>query len=149
MLSDPPPSPGPCSCAGLRRATRHLTQYYDQRLTSVGLKVGQFSLLSNLARWAPISPGNFAERLAMDRTTMGRNLLPLEREGLVAVTVDPADRRARLVSITQAGRARLLAAHPIWAAAQTDFETRFGAGPAQAMRMMLADVCATRSSSTP
>lgn len=149
MLHDAPPSPGPCSCAGLRRATRHVTQFYDQRLAPAGLKIGQYSLLSNLARHGPIAPGAFAERLAMDRTTLGRTLLPLERTGLVAVSVDASDRRARLVSLTTAGREKLAAARPFWAAAQSAFETRFSADRAQALRAMLTAVSATDLSSTP
>ena len=149
MADDAPPSPGSCSCAQLRRATRHVTQFYDQRLSPSGLTVGQFSLLSNLARHDPISPGAFAERLAMDRTTMGRSLRPLEREGLVAIAVDPADRRARLVGLTDAGRIRLAAAQPLWAMAQAAFEARLGPAHAQAMQVLLAEVCATDLSPTP
>lgn len=141
----PPDTPRPdrCSCAGLRKATRHLTQHYDQRLAPTGLNIGQYALLANLARRGPIAPGAFAALMAMDRTTMGRNLQPLEREGLVAVAVDPADRRGRLVSLTAQGQARVAQARPLWSDAQAAFEHRFGADRAEALRALLAGLLAT------
>ncbi|MEO3472612.1 MarR family winged helix-turn-helix transcriptional regulator [Roseomonas sp. CAU 1739] len=138
-----PPRPDGCSCHGLRKATRHLNQHYDRHLAPSGLNIGQYALLSTLARRGPIAPGAFAEVMAMDRTTMGRNLQPLEREGLVAITVDPTDRRGRLVSLTAEGQARLVAARPLWSAAQTAFETSFGMDQAQALRTLLAELIAT------
>lgn len=143
MLPPDTPRPDRCSCAGLRKATRHLTQHYDQALAPVGLNIGQYALLANLARRGPVAPGAFAALMAMDRTTMGRNLQPLEREGLIAVTVDPADRRGRIVSLTRDGEARLAAARPLWAAAQAEFERGFGADRAEALRVLLAGLIAT------
>ena len=143
MTSPPPPRADRCSCAGLRKATRHLTQHYDLHLAPTGLNIGQYSLLANLARRGPIAPGAFAALMAMDRTTMGRNLQPLEREGLVAVAIDPVDRRGRLVSLTAEGQARLDAARPLWAAAQAAFEDRFGAAQAATLRGLLATLIAT------
>jgi DNA-binding MarR family transcriptional regulator len=58
--------------------------------------------------------GSVASLLAMDRTTLTANLKPLERDGLLRVEVDPADRRARRIVLTQAGMARVAAALPIW-----------------------------------
>lgn len=149
MEQPAPPRPDRCSCAGLRKATRHLTQHYDQRLAPLGLNIGQYALLANLARRGPIAPGAFATLMAMDRTTMGRNLQPLEREGLVEVAPDPDDRRARLVSLTAEGQARLAAARPVWASAQTDFETRFGVARTEALRELLADLIATDLTTAP
>lgn len=143
MTVPPEPRADRCSCAGLRKATRHLTQHYDRHLAPAGLNIGQYSLLANLARHGPIAPGAFAALLAMDRTTMGRNLQPLEREGLVAIAIDPADRRGRLVSLTGEGQARLEAARPLWTAAQTAVEERFGAAQAAALRSLLATLIVT------
>jgi DNA-binding MarR family transcriptional regulator len=149
MTTPPPPSADRCSCAGLRKATRHLTQHYDQHLAPMGLNIGQYSLLANLARHGPIAPGAFAALMAMDRTTMGRNLQPLEREGLVAVAIDPADRRGRLVSLTPEGKARLDTARPLWATAQAAVEARFGAAQAATLRTLLATLIATDLATTP
>ena len=143
-----PPRTDRCSCAGLRKATRHLTQHYDHHLAPVGLNIGQYALLANLARRGPIAPGAFAALMAMDRTTMGRNLQPLQREGLVGIAVDPDDRRGRLVSLTAAGQARLAVARPLWAAAQDAFENRFGAARADALRDLLAGIIATDLATT-
>ena len=50
----------------------------------------------------------------MDRTTLTANLKPLERRGLVEMLVNPADRRSRLLKLTDAGRALLAEAVQIW-----------------------------------
>ncbi|MBR0659053.1 MarR family winged helix-turn-helix transcriptional regulator [Neoroseomonas oryzicola] len=132
-----------CSCHGLRKATRHLTQFYDQRLAPVGLNIGQYALLAHLAARGPIGIGAFAATMAMDRTTLGRNLQPLERDGLLAIGPDPADRRSRLLALTPEGEARLAAARPLWRAAQEDLDARFGPERTQALRVMLAELLAT------
>jgi DNA-binding MarR family transcriptional regulator len=142
-------SPDRCSCGGLRKATRHLTQYYDQRLAPVGLNIGQYALLATLARRGPIAPGAFAALMTMDRTTMGRNLQPLERNGLVAIAPDPANRRGRLVSLTAEGQARLAEARPAWATAQAVLETRFGPARTDALRGLIAELIATDLTTAP
>jgi DNA-binding MarR family transcriptional regulator len=135
--------PDRCSCHGLRKATRHLTQFYDQRLAPAGLTIGQYALLGRLAAHGPIALGAFASIMAMDRTTLGRTLLPLERDGLLATRPDPADRRSRLLALTAGGEARLAAARPLWAAAQGELEARFGPDRTQALRLLLAELLAT------
>lgn len=135
--------PDRCSCHGLRKATRHLTQFYDQRLAPIGLNIGQYALLGRLAARGPIALGAFAAIMAMDRTTLGRNLLPLERDGLVTATPDPEDRRSRRLALTAEGQARLAAARPVWATAQEDLEHRFGADRTQALRLLVADLLDT------
>ena len=135
--------PDRCSCHGLRKATRHLTQFYDLRLAPAGLNIGQYALLGRLSARGPIALGAFAAVMAMDRTTLARNLQPLEREGLLAIAPDPADRRSRLLVLTEQGAARLAASRPLWAAAQDAFETRFGAERSQALRLLLAELLAT------
>ena len=79
-----------CSCLGLRMASRHLTQFYDLQMAPVGLTISQFSILVRTRRHDGIRINALASDLSMDRTTMSRNLLPLEREGLLAVLPDPA-----------------------------------------------------------
>jgi DNA-binding MarR family transcriptional regulator len=103
-----------CLCLAAQRAARTLARRFDEALRPAGLTSGQFSLLMSLNQSRPPSIGAVAALLAMDRTTLTANLKPLERRELVTTTVDPDDRRGRLVSLTRAGRTVLRAAMPIW-----------------------------------
>ena len=73
----------PCACSTLRRATRALTAMYDAALAPSGLRITQLSVLSALARLGPLPVTRLAAEVALDRSTMGRNLDPLERRGLI------------------------------------------------------------------
>jgi DNA-binding MarR family transcriptional regulator len=103
-----------CLCFATQRAARALARRFDEVLRPVGLTSGQFSLLMSLNQPEPPSVGAIARLLGMDRTTLTANLKPLERQGLVETTVDPDDRRGRLLVLKTAGRKRLNAALPIW-----------------------------------
>lgn len=103
-----------CLCLAAQRAARTLARRFDEALRPVGLTSGQFSLLMSLNRRRPPSIGSVADLLAMDRTTLTANLKPLERRRLVLTTVDPDDRRSRLLSLTSTGKQVLRAAVPIW-----------------------------------
>ena len=87
---------------------------FDEALRPLELTNGQFSLLMSLNRPDAPSIGNVSTVLAMDRTTLTANLKPLERRGLVKVTVDAADKRSRRLALTNAGRALLVEALPVW-----------------------------------
>lgn len=114
-----------CTCANLRMATRAVTQFYNTVLGESGLKGSQFTLLSWLAKQGPLAMNALAGFLVTDRTTLTRNLGPLEREGLVEIAPGE-DRRVRMVSITEAGRAALDRAKPLWAKAQATMVERLG-----------------------
>jgi DNA-binding MarR family transcriptional regulator len=103
-----------CLCLHVQRAARALARRFDDALRPLGLTNFQFSLLMSLNRPEPARMGSVAEFLAMDRTTLTANLKPLERRGLVTVTVDEADKRSRRLTLTLAGRSLLAAAVPIW-----------------------------------
>jgi len=103
-----------CLCLHLQRAARAVARRFDAALRPLGLTSGQFSLLMSLNRPEAASIGNVSALLAMDRTTLTANLKPLERRGLVAVTVDNADKRTRRLTLTPAGWALLVAAAPVW-----------------------------------
>ena len=103
-----------CLCLHVQRAARALARRFDAALRPAGLTQGQFSLLTSLNRAEPPSMGSVANLLVLDRTTLTANLKPLERRGLVKVTVDPHDKRSRRLILTAAGRASLAAAAPIW-----------------------------------
>src|SRR5215216_421883 len=102
-----------CACANLRKAARAVTQLFDAALAPSGLKATQFTLLvtSRLSGEATIN--GLAERMAMDRTTLSRNLKPLARDGLLEVSPG-GDGRTRLVQITSAGERALEEAYPLW-----------------------------------
>lgn len=121
-----------CLCLHVQRAARALARRFDIVLQPVGLTSGQFSLLMSLNRPEPPTLGSVASLLAMDRTTLTANLKPLERRGLVKVSVDKEDRRSRRLAITADGRAVLSKAFPIWK--QAHAETEKLAGVADALR---------------
>jgi DNA-binding MarR family transcriptional regulator len=127
-LSDP----ANCLCFNLRKAARTLTQSYDAALKPAGITAPQFMLLTALERQAPVSLSDLAGALGMDRTTLTRNLKPLQRDGLVASAAGD-DRRVRLLTLTAAGRARLRDAEPLWRAVQSKVTDTFGHGPADTL----------------
>ncbi|MGA8968033.1 MAG: MarR family transcriptional regulator [Pseudolabrys sp.] len=103
-----------CLCLHVQRAARALARRFDEVFRPLDLTHGQFSLLTSLNRPEPPSIGSVAALLAMDRTTLTANLKPLERRGLVKVSVDKDDKRSRRLTITTAGRALLAKAYPLW-----------------------------------
>ena len=132
-----------CNCLALRQAARHVTQFYDQFLAASGLRTTQFSILARLNRNGAMTINALAADLIMDRTTLGRNIRPLQRDGLIAVEAESSDRRAKALRLTAAGVARLRAATKAWQTAQARFETDFGADRAKALRALLHEI-ATR-----
>src|SRR5262249_10769748 len=132
--------PEECNCFMVRSAARHVTQLYDQFLAPVGLHVTQFSILAKLQRLGPITINALANEMVMDRTTLGRNILPLERDGLIRIEASTADRRAKQLHLTKAGKKRLGDGREAWAKAQTRFEDRFGTKRATDFRTILRDV---------
>ena len=95
-----------CICLAVRQAARHVTQTFDQFLAPAGLRTTQFSILAKLKRKGPMSINALADDLVMDRTTLGRNILPLERDGLIAIEPMASDRRSKELRLTKAGEKR-------------------------------------------
>ena len=131
-----------CNCLALQQASRHLTQFYNQTLAATGLRVTQYSILAKVAKMGAPTINELAGVIAMDRTTMGQNLRPLEKQGLISITVGK-DRRSRKVVLTPTGERSFSQASSLWRQAQDRFETEFGAGKAEALRAMLHEVAAT------
>ncbi len=123
-----------CLCLAAQRAARTLARRFDEALRPAGLTSGQFSLLMSLNRRQPPPIGAVAHLLAMDRTTLTANLKPLERRGLVVASIDGDDRRSRLLSLTEAGRAALRAAMPIWRRMHREIDRRLPAGDGKSLR---------------
>jgi DNA-binding MarR family transcriptional regulator len=137
------PSALECNCLAIRQAARHVTQFYDQSLAESGLRATQYAILGRLQRNGPMPINALAAALVMDRTTLGRNILPLERDGLIEIGASPKDRRRREVRLTAAGVARLRAARQGWKVAQQRFDEVFGAQRAAALRDLLREVTAS------
>jgi DNA-binding MarR family transcriptional regulator len=133
-------NPAECNCLALRQAARHVTQVYDQLLAPSGLRATQYSILARLKRRGPMTINALAADLVMDRTTLGRNILPLCRDGLVDVAKGSADRRSRELRLTRAGMARAGAAMKNWTRAQARFEDAFGVKRSQSLRALLEAV---------
>src|ERR1700751_5384570 len=129
-----------CNCLALRQAARHMTQFYDQRLAPSGLRTTQYSILAMLKRLGPMTINALARELVMDRTTLGRTMLPLERDGLIAIRDGSVDRRSKELTLTKAGAERLQRAAKLWVEAQKEFEERFDATRAADLRGVLNEV---------
>jgi DNA-binding MarR family transcriptional regulator len=132
-------NPAMCNCLAIRQAARQVTQLYDGYLAPVGLRSSQYSILSRLNRAGPLSINELATQMVMDRTTIGRAVRPLERDGLVEVG-SGGDARTRVVQLTAAGRKKVQSAQPRWRQAQAHFESSYGAGAAADLRTALGRV---------
>lgn len=123
-----------CLCLHVQRAARALARTFDEALRPLDLTHGQFSLLTSLNRPEPPTIGSVAALLAMDRTTLTAALKPLERRGLLKVSVDREDRRSRRLALTTAGRALLGRAAPIWTETHAEVERLLTAPGPDALR---------------
>lgn len=114
-----------CACIRARRATRSLTALYDDALGPLRLKITQFSVLRTVGRMQPVNVSRLAEEMALDRSTLGRNLLLLRRRGLLRFA-DGEDLRAWSIELTPKARGLLDKAIPLWERAQAKVERMLG-----------------------
>lgn len=114
-----------CSCFNLRKATRAVTQFYDHCLESAGIRATQFTLLVSMASVSARTLTEMASTLVMDRTTLTRNLKPLEKLGLIE-TIEPRDKRSKAYSLTEKGRETLNKGIPLWQSAQNKIISGLG-----------------------
>lgn len=124
-MSKPATFPLACMCASFRRASRVLTQHYDEALRPLGLRATQFTLLQALSVAGEVSQGRLGEILAIDSTTLTRTLAIMERQGWIA-SRSGEDRRERLLSLSKAGRAEYNRALPHWEKVQEELRAQFG-----------------------
>src|SRR5271167_1070015 len=132
-----------CTCGSLRKASRRITQFYDTALAPVGIKSTQFSILSEVDRGSvdgPLSMCELASAMVMDRSTLGHNLRPLQRDDLLILRFAIADRRKRHVELTKKGRSTLRAARRLWRTAERRFEKIFGKRHAADLRTVLLNI---------
>ena len=114
-----------CACFNIRKATRAVTQFYDDLLRPSGLRTTQFTLLLLLRGHGPTSINGLADAAGTDRTTLTRNLAILDERRLVRIRPGE-DARVRVVELTDAGDEAVSAAFPLWQRAQTRIAKRVG-----------------------
>jgi len=106
-------------------AARIVTRAYDDALRAMGLRATQVSVLAAVGARGALSIKSLADTLQMERTTLTRNLRPLEERGFVVLA--PERRyRSRILTLTPLGRAALLEALPHWEDAQRTLKRRLG-----------------------
>jgi DNA-binding MarR family transcriptional regulator len=132
--------PGICNGAALRKATRRVTQLYDNVLAPSGLRASQRSILLNIDRAGTPTMTELAHSMVLDRSALAHNLKPLERDGYLIQVRDSHDGRSRRVQLTPQGRRKLAEATRLWRQAQTRFEAVYGAERAASLREALADI---------
>ncbi len=114
-----------CTCFHLRKASRVVTQIFDEVLQPSGVLVNQFTLLVAINLAGSVTITHLAQELVMDRTTLTRNLKPLERQGFIQIQPGQ-DQRMRVVSLTEQGQVILAKALPLWEQAQTRIIEQLG-----------------------
>ena len=126
----------------MRKASRRLTQLYDDALAPCGLRSTQFAILCELAPRAKTPPTlqELADALVLDRSALGHNLKPLERDGLVGQQASAEDARRRLIVMTPEGKKAFRRAEKLWRLAQDQFLLAFGEQPAMDLRLTLLKI---------
>lgn len=112
-----PAQPQGCTNFQLRQLMRRIAQHYDLEMSRIGLKTTQYSLLSHIVKLGPIRPGELADAMKVEPSTLTRNLKPLIDAGWVALA-QGIDGRSRSVTITEAGRTKRTEAQRRWKVAQ-------------------------------
>jgi DNA-binding MarR family transcriptional regulator len=133
--------PSGCTSFRLRRVSRRVSQHFDRFLAPCGLKTTQYSLLSHIERLGPIAPGALARRMAMEPSTLTRNLKPALTQGWAEIGPG-ADGRSRVVYATEAGRAKRAEAARLWKKAQLTLNARLGVERVVELHQLLDDCLA-------
>lgn len=127
-----------CTNLKLRQLTRRVSQHYDSFTLEAGLKTTQYSLLSYIVVYSPIAPGELANHMHMEPSTLTRNLRPLIDAGWVSLEAG-ADARSRVVVITPEGRAKREEAKRLWKKAQESLNAMLGLEKIAALHALLDD----------
>lgn len=122
-----------CLCFHARKASRAITQVFDHILAPTGLKTTQISLLMVVNARSPLRIGDLADAMVSDSTTVSRTIKPLIKSGLIVETPEKRDRRVKLITLTDSGRAALERALPLWQTAQSMVAKRLGSGVVQSL----------------
>jgi len=122
-----------CASGNLRKAARSVTQVYEDALRPLGIRATQFPILMATHALRSVSVTELADTLFIDRTTLTRNLRPLERRGLLSIEV-ARDRRVKMIALTDVGRDLLARAYSAWVVTQR--EVAEGLGPDRLQRLL-------------
>ena len=144
MPADSLVKPQGCTNFKIRQMMRLVSQQYDAELGKAGLRTTQYSLLSHVLRLGPIRPGELAQTMRMDASTLTRNLKPLVDVGWLRIEAGP-DERSRSVTITDAGRAKRDQAQRHWKAAQDKINRTLGVERVLALHALIDDSLALLS----
>jgi len=134
--ADAAPRPAGCTSLKLRQLSRRVSRHFDRYLGEAGLKTTQYSLLSHVLRLEPVRPGDLADELEMEASTLTRNLQPLVAQGWVQIGPG-TDGRSRCVTLTSAGRAKQAAARRDWKRAQLALNERLGSAQVVALHALI------------
>lgn len=115
-----------CCCFNMRKVMRAVTQFFDRYLEPVELRSTQLTLLIALSAIHAKTLTEIAENLVMDRTTLTRNLKPLEKLELIT-TIQPIDKRSKAYVLTEKGKLLVAKAIPLWEEAQNSIVHTLGA----------------------
>ena len=132
----------PCVCTTLRKASRAITRVYDDRLAASGLTTTQFAVLRNLDRHGTLPLSRLADILVMDRTTLYRTLVPIERHSWITIG-DGQTGRTKLAALTEIGRTVMNSATVAWEATQADIIGTIGATQWQVLEEQLRHLAET------
>lgn len=114
-----------CTCFNLKKATRVVQNLFDEAFRTIGIKGTQFTVLSHIFSYGPITLTKLAEIMLLDRTTLARNLSPLEKKGFIEINPGN-DLRTRYIDITEKGRKVLSEALPLWEKTQERIKNDLG-----------------------
>jgi len=140
----PEAAPRGCTNFKLRQLTRRVSQHYDRTLRDCGVKTTQYSLLSQIERLGPVRPSDLATAMAMDASTLTRNLQPLLERGWARIGPG-VDGRSRLVVLTASGRAKRAEAQRAWKRAQIALNEQLGSARVAELHALLDECLATLS----
>lgn len=129
----------PCNCLRLRRASEAITKVYNKHLEPSGITISQYSLLTSIARMEPVNVSELAAHVRLDRTTLVRNLKPLEQAGLIA-DISKKGARNRQLTVSESGKETLKKAIPLWIEAQENVEQHLGLAELSTLSSLLSRI---------
>ena len=124
-----------CFCLASRQAARKITRLYDSYMQESGIRITQFTILSQLMLRGEMPMGRLAGILGMERTTLTRNLAVLEQQKWISIKVGD-DLRARMIGITGQGRIVVRRSFPFWSKAQAHIGKLLGADGQAALKLL-------------
>jgi DNA-binding MarR family transcriptional regulator len=126
-----------CLCFATQRTARGLARRFDRLFAELGLTNGQFSMMVAMSGMGEAKLGHLAGFMMMDHATLSAAVKKLEKRGLVTLRADENDRRSRRVALTDAGRALIASAVPLWRNEHQRLEAELSRGEAEEIRRRL------------